>query len=59
MREDESLTLDRLEAPGREEAWWGGVWVWGHPLGDRGKEEWEVELWEGRQGGGNDWTVKK
>ena len=30
----------------------------GHPLGDRGEEEWDEELWKGRLGGGNDWTVK-
>lgn len=36
---------------------WGGEW--GHPLGDKGEEEWDEELLEGRLGGGNKWTVKK
>jgi hypothetical protein len=35
-----------------------GVGWWRHPLGDSGEEEWDVELWEGRPGEGNDWTVK-
>jgi hypothetical protein len=30
-----------------------------HPIGDRGKEEWDEELWEGGPGEGNDWTIKK
>lgn len=35
---------------------WGGCGgVWGHPLGDRGKEDWDEELWKGRYG----WTVKQ
>jgi hypothetical protein len=33
---------------------WG---VRGHPLGDRGEEEWDVELWEGEPGGGKVWTI--
>ena len=31
----------------------------GHPLGNNGKKEWDVELWDGGPGKGNDWTVKK
>jgi hypothetical protein len=36
-----------------------GGWDWGHFLGDRREEYWDVELWKGKQGVGNDWTVKK
>lgn len=52
------LTLQRLEAPGNGEAWWG----WGgvtHPRVDRWEQEWDKELWEGGVEGGNYWTVKK
>jgi hypothetical protein len=42
------LTLERLEAPESGQSWRG--WE-GHPLGDRGEEEWEKELWEGGSGG--------
>ena len=31
----------------------------GPPLEDREEEEWDKDLWEGRSGGGNDWTVKR
>jgi len=47
--------LKRLEAPGTGEVWWVG----GHPLGDRGEEEWDEEVCEGGPGGGNGWIVKK
>jgi hypothetical protein len=28
------LTLERLEAPGSGETWWGGSGKWGYPLRD-------------------------
>lgn len=38
---------------------WGGVgWVGDMPL-VTGEEKWDTELWEGRQKGGNNWTVNK
>jgi hypothetical protein len=45
---DGLINLETLEAPGSgEAAWWGGggdVEVWEHYLGNRGKEECDVEL---------------
>lgn len=51
------LILERVEAPGKEEAWWRE-----HPL--RGKEEeeeeeWDNELQEGKMGRDNDQNVNK
>jgi hypothetical protein len=44
------LTLKRLEAPWSLEVRWGGEW--GHPHGDRGREQvWNVEQSKGGQGG--------
>jgi hypothetical protein len=34
-----SLILERLEAPGKREAWWEE-----HPLGSKGEEEWDEGL---------------
>jgi hypothetical protein len=51
------LTLERLEAPGSRETWWG----WGDILlemGAGGEEEWDEELWERGPRGANTWTVK-
>jgi hypothetical protein len=49
-----SLILERLEAPGKGEAWWGGE----QPFGGKGEEECDEKLWEGRtRGKGNDWNV--
>ena len=33
------LILERLEAPGKREAWWEE-----HPLGSKGEEEWDEGL---------------
>ena len=48
---------ERLEAPGRGSPAGGGE----HPLGDKGEEEWDEELQEGKPAGGrggNNWTLK-
>lgn len=41
------LIPKRFEASGKGEAWWGGE----HPLGGKGLEEWDEELWDGGLGG--------
>jgi hypothetical protein len=47
------LTLERLEALGNGEAWWGvGVLECGDILLEVGEEEWDEELPEGRIEGG-------
>jgi hypothetical protein len=38
------LTLERLEAPGGGEVWWGRGKGWGQPLGDYGGEVWDRDL---------------
>jgi hypothetical protein len=48
------LILERLEAPGYGEVWWGE-----HPLRGKGEEEWDEELWEGGLSRGNDWNANK
>lgn len=49
------LALERPESPERVGRT-GRVWCvgreWGHDLGDKGKEEWKEELYEGGPGGG-------
>ena len=40
------LTLERHEVLGKGEVQWGE-----HPLGSKGEEEWDEELWEGGPGG--------
>jgi hypothetical protein len=50
------LILERLEAPGKGEDWWG---MGKHPLGSKGEEEWDEELWEGGKGWSNSWNVNK
>ena len=60
LSERNHLTLKRLEAPGSEEAWWGGVGWDGDGGQDRYflsemgvscEEEWNEGLLEGRMGG--------
>jgi hypothetical protein len=45
------VTLERLDVPGSGKTWLGVGWE--HPLGDRGKEEWDKKLLEVRLGGGH------
>lgn len=45
------LTLERLEAPGREEVWWGRVEWDGDILLETGEVKWDEELLEGGPGG--------
>lgn len=45
------LTLERLEAPGREEVWWGRVEWGGDILLETGEVKWDEELLEGGPGG--------
>ena len=52
-KESICLILERLEAPGKREAWEE------HPLRGKGEEEWDEELWEGGLSRGNDWNANK
>jgi len=46
------LTSKRFEVLGSRKAWQCGMRLGGHPLGDKGEEEWDEELLEGRPGWG-------
>lgn len=52
------LTLQKLEVPRSRKTWQKCGGRGGHLFGDSRKEKWYKELWEGRPGEGNDWTVK-
>jgi len=56
------LTLERFEAPGNGEVWWGAVGGWRHPLGGGGGRGRRYGMGLGRQVDwkvSEDWIVKE